>query len=72
MIDKIFLVHGMGHHPATWHSDAEAKLRELYARYPRQSRGSFDDRFDLGKLLVDERRLRQNLTDKVGDRAGRN
>ena len=33
MADKIFLIHGMGHHPDTWSTDVDAKLRELYARY---------------------------------------
>lgn len=54
MADKIFLVHGMGHHPDTWSTDVDAKLRELYARYGRLSRRPFDDRFELVPINYDD------------------
>lgn len=54
MADVVFLVHGMGHHPANWHADAETKLRELYARYTRLSRIPFDERFRIVPIQYDD------------------
>lgn len=53
MADVVFLVHGMGHHPENWHAGAEARLRELYARYSRLSRISFDERFRIVPIQYD-------------------
>ncbi|MEL7448314.1 MAG: hypothetical protein AAFN78_03845 [Pseudomonadota bacterium] len=54
MTDKIFLLHGMGHHPEGWQAEADAKLRELYGRYGRLSRRGFDDRFELVAIEYDD------------------
>lgn len=53
MTQTIFLVHGMGHHPANWHADTEAKLRTLYARYERLSAVPFDNRFKIVPIQYD-------------------
>ena len=52
----------MGHHPANWHADTEAKLRSLYARYNRLSAVSFDRRFRIVPIQYDNvfRRLVTN------------